>query len=151
MTMRRRWLPPTRMASSTSICAPIRAPHCRRNPPGSTGPSKASMCSCKTLRKIHPRRCFFAMLSIRRQRGQPRIINGPACCEMVEGLELGIFNAQDLMDRVVEEAADTGRPHAGRFRFQIKDLSDHTRLPEEPPIKPGAMRLQRALEFGDHS
>ena len=91
------------------------------------------------------------MLSIRRQRGQPRIINGPARCEMIEGLELSIFKAQDIMDRVVEEAADAGRPHAGRFRFQIKDLSYQARLPEEPPVKPGAMRLQRALEFGDHS
>src|SRR5439155_24366973 len=108
-----------RRASRTSVCAPFRAPHCRRNPPGSTGASKASMGSCKTLRKIHPRRCFFAMLSVRRQRGQPRIINGAARCEMIEGLELSIFKAQDLMDGVVEEAADAGCPHARRFRFHI--------------------------------
>ncbi|NTW37723.1 MAG: ABC transporter permease subunit [Syntrophobacteraceae bacterium] len=87
---------------------------------------------------------------ISRQRCDSRILNGSAHREVVEILELGAAQPEDLVHAVVEETPDPRSPQAGRLRFEVEHLPDHAALPEESRIKPGTVFGQRAVEIGDH-
>ena len=70
---------------------------------------------------------------------------------MIERLKACVAEAHDLVNRVVEEAADPRGAHTRRFGFQIQHLSDQPCLPEEPAIEPRAVLAQPGFEFRDHS
>ena len=38
------------------------------------------------------------------------------------------------MHRVVEEAADAGAAHPGRFRFEVEDLADEAGFPQQAAV-----------------
>ena len=54
-----------------------------------------------------------------------------------------IVDAQHLVHRVVEEAADAGTSHSSGFGFQIQHLPDRATLPEQAPVVRGAVHGQR--------
>src|ERR1017187_1444199 len=89
--------------------------------------------------------------SIGRQGGQPRVLDRASGRKVIEGLKRRVVEPKHLMDRVIEEAADSRRTDAARFRLQIKHLADHPGLPEESAVKPGSVPPQVWFEFRDHS
>ena len=82
---------------------------------------------------------------------QPMVFNRNADREMIEVLELVVREAQDLVNRVVEVAADPCGADPGGFRLQIKHLTDHARLPEQVAIEPGPIALKRLGIVGNHT
>ena len=69
--------------------------------------------------------------------------------EMVEGLELVVCEAHEVVDRVVEEATDAGGPESVGFGFEVEDLADHAGFPVEMPVKVGGF-FNAAPEVRDH-
>ena len=70
---------------------------------------------------------------------------------MVQALVTHILDAKDLVDGIVEEAADAGAADAADFRLQIKDLPDRSAFPIKTAIKPRTMLLKRLSKGADHS
>src|SRR5689334_15470470 len=89
-------------------------------------------------------------MRIRRQRGQPGILDGPADGEVIEVLERDSVQAEQVVEGVVEVAADAGPADAGGLGFQVEDLAEDAGLPEEVAIPPGASVPDRAAEVSDH-
>ena len=73
-----------------------------------------------------------------RQRGEARIVDVAADGEVIERLEPEVAKAEHLVHWIVEEAADAGRAHAGRFSLEIERLADGARFPVQPAIEPRA-------------
>ena len=46
--------------------------------------------------------------------------------EVIKRLEGVASQTEDVVDRIIVEAADACRPHAGRFGLEIQHLSDDT-------------------------
>jgi hypothetical protein len=82
------------------------------------------------------------LVRVGRQGGEPRVLDGRPHGKMVEILELVAREPRELMDRVVEVAADPRPPAPDSLRLQVEELADQSRLPEEVPLKPGAIPLQ---------
>ncbi len=55
------------------------------------------------------------------------------------------------MKGVVEVTADSRSADAGSLRLQIKDLTEHAGLPEEPRIPPGAAIADDLTEVRNHA
>ena len=70
---------------------------------------------------------------------------------MIQRLQGQVLDAHHFVNRIVEEAADAGAPHTCGFRFQIQDLPDQARLPEQAWIPPGAALPQAPFEFRQHA
>src|SRR5439155_10048182 len=102
------------------------------------------------LRQIHAALVAFDVRAVGRERREAGIVHRAADGEVVERLEGEVLEAKDLVDRVIEEAADARRPHTRRFGLQIQNLPDHTRLPEQPPVEPWPVLEQGLLILGDH-
>ena len=88
---------------------------------------------------------------VRRQGLQAAILHRPTNRKMIERLNGQALNADDLMDRIIEEAADARRAHSCRFRFQIQDLAEQSCFPKHAWIPPGASLPQDPLELGQHA
>ena len=58
-------------------------------------------------------------LWIRREGGQPGVLDGATNGEMVEILVPAIFETEEFVHGIVEVAADASTPYAGGFGFQI--------------------------------
>ncbi len=69
---------------------------------------------------------------------------------MVEGLACFSGEAEEIMDRVVKEAADPGGSDARGFGFEVENLTDHARFPEQPTVDPGAVSLYWPFKFREH-
>ena len=70
------------------------------------------------------------MGAVWRECRQSGIVHGAADGEVIQRLKVGAFESEHLMHRIVEEAADASRPHAGGFRLEIEHLSDQPCFPE---------------------
>src|ERR1051325_3815516 len=70
---------------------------------------------------------------------------------MVERLELEVPEAEHLVDRVVEEAADPGRAHAGGFGFEVEHLPEESGLPKKAAVERRPVLYQRRLILGEHA
>src|SRR5688500_607541 len=88
---------------------------------------------------------------VRRQGGESRVVHRAADGEVVERLELEVPQAEHLVHRVVEEAADAGRAHAGGFGFEVEHLSEESGLPEEAAVERRPVLDQRRLVLGEHA
>ncbi len=78
---------------------------------------------------------------IRRQRGQASVLHGSADGKVVQGLVLPVVEAEEIVNWVVEKAADPGAPDTSSLGFKIENLTDHSGLPKKPSVDPGAMGL----------
>ena len=90
-------------------------------------------------------------MKIRRQGGQPVILKGAADGEVIEALKGISLNAEQVVNNVVEVAADAGRTDAGRLRFQVQHLAQHSRLPKQTPVPPWAPVTDRVAKLGEHA
>src|SRR5205807_1557648 len=89
--------------------------------------------------------------AVGRKRGEARIVDWTSDGEVIQRLEREVPEAEDVVHRIVEEAADAGRAHAGRLRLEVQYLPDRARLPEEAPVEPRPVRNQLFLVLGDHA
>src|ERR1039458_8637342 len=87
---------------------------------------------------------------IRRQRGKATVLNRATHCEMIEALPIARRDAEDLVNRIIEVAADPGRTNARLFCLEVQHLAHETGLPEEISVEAGAVRTQAVHVFGDH-
>src|SRR5882762_8503997 len=88
--------------------------------------------------------------TVRRQGRQARVLDWAAGREVIERLKACVVEPHDLVDRVVEEAANARGADSGRLGFQIKHLTDQPCLPKESAIEPRAVLAQAGFEFSDH-
>src|SRR5688572_32620674 len=64
---------------------------------------------------------------VRRQGGESRVVHRAADGELLERFKLEDPQAEDQVHRVVEEAVDAGRAHAGGFGYEVEHLPDEAR------------------------
>src|ERR1700674_831386 len=92
--------------------------------------------------------CFLQI--VRRQRGKASVLDWATHSEMIEALPIARRDAEHLVNRIIEVAADSGRTNAGLFRLEVQHLADEARTPEEISVEAGAIDNQTFLVFGDH-
>src|SRR5438093_13393436 len=66
---------------------------------------------------------------------EPRVCDRHADGEVIQALERVTRETEDVVHRIVVEAADSGAARAGGLGFQIQHLSHHARLPEQMAIE----------------
>ena len=71
--------------------------------------------------------------------------------EVVEALKPIIIESQNLVNGIVEVAADSRRAGARRLGLEIQDLADHARLPIKIAVEPGPVSANRPVELGNHA
>src|ERR1039458_7159204 len=69
---------------------------------------------------------------------------------MVEALPIARRDAEHLVNRIIEVAADPGRTNARLFRLKVQHLAHETGLPEEISVEAGAVGNKAVHVFGDH-
>src|ERR1022692_1110637 len=69
---------------------------------------------------------------------------------MVEALPIARRDAEHLVNRIIEVAADPGRTNARLFRLEVQHLAHETGLPEEISVEAGAVGNKAVHVFGDH-
>src|SRR5205823_11912880 len=89
--------------------------------------------------------------AVGRERGEARIVDRAADGEVIQRLEGEVPEAEDLVHRIVEEAADAGRAHAGRLRLEVQHLPDRARLPEKAPVERRPTLDELCLVLGEHA
>src|ERR1035437_835900 len=93
--------------------------------------------------------CCFPQ-AVRRQRGQASVLDWATHSEMVEALPIARRDAEHLVNRIIEVAADPGRTNARLFHLEVQDLAHESGLPEEISVKAGTIHNQTVHVFGDH-
>src|SRR5208337_3992628 len=88
--------------------------------------------------------------AVRRQRGQASVLDWATHSEMVEALPIARRDAEDLVNRIIEVAADPGRTNARLLRLEVQDLAHEPGLPEEISVEASAIHNQTVHVFGDH-
>src|ERR1035438_5534092 len=88
--------------------------------------------------------------AVRRQRGQASVLDWATHSEMVEALPIARRDAEHLVNRIIEVAADPGRTNPRLFRFKVQYLAHEAGLPEEISVETGAIHNQTVHVFGDH-
>src|ERR1035441_10215449 len=88
--------------------------------------------------------------TVRRQRGQASVLDWATHSEMVEALPIARRDAEDLVNRIIEVAADTGCTNARLLRLEVQHLAHESGLPEEVSVEAGAIHNQTVHVFGDH-
>src|SRR5258708_7331715 len=92
--------------------------------------------------------CFCT--AIRRQGGEPFVLDGATYREVVKALPNARSKAEHLVDGIVEVAAHAGRTYPCLFGLKVQHLANATRLPEQMPIESGAEGNQAVSVVGDH-
>src|SRR6266700_1656664 len=87
---------------------------------------------------------------IGRQRRNAVICQGTSDGEMVERLKLRIGDSEDLMQGVVEIAADAGAAQSFGFGLQIENVSQESGFPMQLTVAPG-IGADDGLEFAEHA
>src|SRR6266850_3299577 len=119
--------------------------------------SAPTSCSLRTwveadpLRQVHRAFPPSGPRAVGRQRGEARIVDRTADGEVIQRLEGEVPEAEDVVHRIVEEAADAGRAHAGRLRLEVQHLPDRARLPEQAPVERRPVLDQLCLVLGEHA
>ena len=80
--------------------------------------------------------------AIGRQGGQARVLDMASGREVIEGLKRRVVESHYLMDRIIKEAADSGRTDATRLCPPDKALGRSPRFPRKSPVKPGSVAPQ---------
>ena len=114
-------------------------------------PVRPSGESATRVRGVSPTTAIWCSSLIRRQCGQPPIFDWAANGEVIEALKGIGSNAEEIVNDVVEVAADSGRTDAGGLRFQVKHLAKHPGLPEQSPIPARAPATDRVAKLGEHA
>src|SRR5580693_10563016 len=95
--------------------------------------------------------CSFSIPeAVRRQRGQASVLDWATHSEMVEALPIARRDAEHLVNRIIEVAADPGRTNARLFRLEVQHLAHKTGLPEEISVEAGAIGNKAVHVVGDH-
>src|ERR1019366_3555905 len=68
---------------------------------------------------------------VRRQRGKASVLDWATHSEMVEALPIARRDAEHLVNRIIEVAADPGRTNARLLRLEVQHLAHESGLPEE--------------------
>src|ERR1017187_6720829 len=84
--------------------------------------------------------CFFQV--VRRQRGKASVLDWATHSEMVEALPIARRDAEHLVNRIIEVAADPGRPNSRLFRLEVQHLANEAGLPEEISVEARAIDNQ---------
>src|SRR5882724_2294954 len=92
--------------------------------------------------------CFLQI--VRRQRGKASVLDWAPHREMVEALPIARRDAEHLVNRIIEVAADPGRTNARLFRLEVQHLAHETGLPEEISVEAGAIGNKAVHVVGDH-
>src|SRR5665213_391333 len=87
---------------------------------------------------------------VRRQGGKASVLDWATHSEVVEALPIARRDAEHLVNRIIEVAADPGRTNARLFRLEVQHLAHESGLPEEIPIKARAIVNQTIHVFGNH-
>src|SRR6478736_3028078 len=87
----------------------------------------------RCVRRRNRRACLLPRVT--RRRGQPRVLDRYPNREVVQTLKCVSGESEDMMDRVVIEAADARTPHTSCFSLQIQRLPDDARFPEQVSIE----------------
>src|ERR1035437_9163874 len=88
--------------------------------------------------------------AVRTRRGQASVLDWATNSEMVEALPIARRDAEHLVNRIIEVAADSGRPNTRLFRLEVKHLAHESGLPEEISVEAGSIDNQTVHAFGDH-
>src|ERR1019366_6092670 len=88
--------------------------------------------------------------AIRRQRGQASVLDWATHSEMVEALPIARRDAEPLVNRIIEVAADPGRTNPRLFRLEVQHLTYEAGLPEEISVEAGAIDNQTVHVLGNH-
>src|SRR5450631_183479 len=87
---------------------------------------------------------------VRRQRGKASVLDWATHCEMVEALPVARRDAEHLVNRIIEVAADSGRTNARLLRLEVQHLTYEAGLPEEISVEAGAIDNQTLHVLGNH-
>src|ERR1035437_619992 len=87
---------------------------------------------------------------VRRQRGKASVLNWATHSEVVEALPIARRDAEHLVNRIIEVAADPGRTNARLFRLEVQHLTYEAGLPEEISVEAGAIDNQTVHVLGNH-
>src|ERR1700693_2295381 len=105
------------------------------------GASRESHSSCKQRNTpSSSQRTASRLKLVRGQCGEPGIVDRAAHGEVIQALPGIVVDSKQRVHFVIEETANPGGAHAGRFRFKIKNLPEHAALPEELPVTPWFMQ-----------
>ena len=80
----------------------------------------------------------------------PRVIDRSSHGEMIKALKAVLLNAENGVNRIVEETADAGAASSPCLRLQIQALPDHSGFPKKIPVKRRAVHFERRLELCKH-
>src|ERR1039458_8081904 len=72
---------------------------------------------------------------IRRQGGKASVLDWATHSEMVEALPIARRDAEHLVNRIIEVAADPGRTNARLFRLEVQHLAHEPGLPKEISVE----------------
>src|SRR5688572_27688477 len=89
-------------------------------------------------------------MSIGRKSRQPGVFYRTADRKVIQTLKLIALQAEEVMERIVEIAPDSGTPKTGGFSLQIQHMAEHTGLPEKPSIPPRTLRTNAFFELCNH-
>ena len=70
---------------------------------------------------------------------------------MIKALKAVLLNAENGVNRIVEETADAGAASSPCLRLQIQALPDHSGFPKKIPVKRRAVHFERRLELCKHA
>src|SRR5437667_12759736 len=101
------------------------------------------------LRQIHRAFAPFDSRAVWRERGEAQIVDRAADGEVIQRLEGEVPEVEDLVHRIVEEAADAGRAHARRLRLEVQHLPDRAQLPAKAPVERRPARDDLYLVLGE--
>src|SRR6266568_9649867 len=87
---------------------------------------------------------------VRRQGGKASVLDWATHSEVVQALPVARTDAEHLVNRIIEVAADPGRTNARLFRLEVQHLAHETGLPEEISVEAGAIGNKAVHVFGDH-
>src|SRR5438046_4941 len=87
---------------------------------------------------------------VRRQRGKAVVFDWATNREMVEALPITRRDAEHLVNRIIEVAADPGRTNARLFRLKVQHLAHETGLPEKISVEAGAIGNKAVHVVGYH-
>ena len=81
---------------------------------------------------------------------QPGVFYRTANRKVIQTLKLIALQAEEVMERIVEIAPDSGAPKTGGFSLQVQYMAEHTGLPEKPSIPPCTLRTNALFELCNH-
>src|SRR6185369_1930328 len=79
------------------------------------------------------------------------VLDGNPNRKVIQTLKCVSGQSEDIMDRVVIEAADSRPAHTGGFGLQIQRLPDDPRFPEQVSVERLTVLVEGAVELRNHA